>query len=123
MSESSDERAEREMKSRLDTLGARIEATRKGAADEHIAEQKAMSGSQETGRMMSLAFRMVSELVGGILAGVGIGWVLDRFLGTSPILLIVFSLLGTAAGFWNVIKAASPPKPPAPDAGKDGLGG
>jgi ATP synthase protein I len=33
-----------------------------------------------------------------------IGWALDRLLGTSPWLLLILLFLGTAAGFWSIIK-------------------
>jgi ATP synthase protein I len=47
-----------------------------------------------------------TELVAGVLAGAGIGWVLDRWLGISPWGMIVFLLLGFAAGVLNVMRAA-----------------
>jgi ATP synthase protein I len=51
-------------------------------------------------------FRLASELVAGVLVGAGIGWALDRLIGTSPFGLIVFLLLGFAAGIVNVVRAA-----------------
>ena len=51
-------------------------------------------------------FRLSSELVAGVVVGAGIGWALDRLLGISPWGLIVFLLLGFAAGVVNVIRAA-----------------
>jgi ATP synthase protein I len=51
-------------------------------------------------------FRLSSELVAGVLVGAGIGWALDRLLGISPWGMIVFLLLGFAAGVVNVIRAA-----------------
>jgi len=51
-------------------------------------------------------FRLSSELVAGVLVGAGIGWLLDRWLGISPWGLIVFLLLGFAAGVLNVMRAA-----------------
>lgn len=50
--------------------------------------------------------RLSSELVAGVLVGAGIGWLLDRWLGISPWGLIVFLLLGFAAGILNVMRAA-----------------
>jgi ATP synthase protein I len=38
--------------------------------------------------------------------GAGIGWVADQWLGTSPFGLIVFLLLGFAAGVLNVMRSA-----------------
>ena len=51
-------------------------------------------------------FRMSTELVAGVLVGALIGWLLDRWLGISPWGLIVFLLLGFAAGVLNVMRAA-----------------
>jgi ATP synthase protein I len=51
-------------------------------------------------------FRLSTELVAAVLAGAGIGWVLDRWLGISPWGMIVFLLLGFAAGVLNVMRAA-----------------
>jgi ATP synthase protein I len=51
-------------------------------------------------------FRLSTELVAGVLVGAGIGWLLDRWLGLSPWGLIVFLLLGFAAGVLNVMRAA-----------------
>ena len=54
----------------------------------------------------SFGFRLAIDLVVGVLAGFGIGWLLDYWLGTSPWLLLVFTMLGIAAGISNVIRAA-----------------
>ena len=51
-------------------------------------------------------FRLSTELVAGVLAGAGLGWVLDYWLGISPWGMIVFLLLGFAAGVLNVVRAA-----------------
>ena len=51
-------------------------------------------------------FRLSTELVAGVLVGAAIGWLLDRWLGISPLGLIVFLLLGFAAGVLNVMRAA-----------------
>ena len=55
---------------------------------------------------MGVAFRLVSDLLAGVIVGGGIGWALDRLLGTSPFLLIVMFLVGVAAGMRNVIRTA-----------------
>lgn len=52
------------------------------------------------------AFQLATELVAGVFVGGLIGWLLDRWFGTLPLFLLVFLLLGIAAGFLNVIRAA-----------------
>ena len=51
-------------------------------------------------------FRLSSELVGGVLVGAGVGWLIDRLLGISPWGFIVFLLLGFVAGVLNVMRSA-----------------
>ena len=51
-------------------------------------------------------FRLSTELVAGVLIGAAIGWLIDRALGLSPWGMIVFLLLGFAAGVLNVMRAA-----------------
>ena len=51
-------------------------------------------------------FRLSSELVAAVLVGAALGWVLDRLLGIAPWGMIVFLLLGFAAGVLNVMRAA-----------------
>ena len=54
--------------------------------------------------------RVITELVGGLAGGAVIGWFLDRWLGTTPWLLLALLFLGGAAGFRNVMKLASRPE-------------
>jgi ATP synthase protein I len=51
-------------------------------------------------------FRLSTELVAGVLVGAAVGWLIDRWLGISPWGMIVFLLLGFAAGVLNVMRAA-----------------
>lgn len=53
------------------------------------------------------AFRMATDLVAALIVGVGIGLLLDYWLGTKPWFLIGFFILGAAAGMLNVYKVAS----------------
>ena len=66
------------------------------------------SGPRPTADPSAIArgFRLSTELVAGVLVGAAIGWLLDRWLGISPWGLIVFLLLGFAAGVLNVMRAA-----------------
>jgi ATP synthase protein I len=60
---------------------------------------------------MARGFRLSAELVAGVLVGAGIGWLLDRWLGITPWGMIVFLLLGFAAGVLNVMRAAGVVQP------------
>jgi ATP synthase protein I len=77
---------------------------------------------------LGMAFTIASHLVAGLGVGAGIGYLLDRSLGTSPGLLITFFLLGAAAGGMNVYRTARGYgmalgyRPTAPEAG-DTVGG
>ncbi|YBW37897.1 AtpZ/AtpI family protein [Nitrobacter sp. TKz-YC01] len=55
---------------------------------------------------MARGFRLSSELIAGVAVGALIGWGVDRLLSTSPWGLIVFFLLGFAAGVINVMRSA-----------------
>jgi ATP synthase protein I len=45
-----------------------------------------------------MAWQMVIELVSGLAIGFGIGYGIDAVLGTKPIFMVLFILLGFAAG-------------------------
>lgn len=56
---------------------------------------------------MAQGFKIAVELVVGVVFGGLVGWGLDRYLETSgPWFLIVFVILGFAAGMLNVIRTA-----------------
>ena len=54
-----------------------------------------------------LGNRVLSTLIGGLVGGALIGWVLDKLFHTGHVLLIVFLVLGTVGGFWSIIKLSS----------------
>ena len=51
-------------------------------------------------------WRLVSELVTGMLIGVSLGIAVDYLVGSEPLFLIVFSLLGFMAGVKTMIATA-----------------
>ena len=51
-------------------------------------------------------WRMVIELVTGMLLGVSLGMAIDYVIGSEPIFLIIFSLLGFMAGVKTMIATA-----------------
>ena len=52
----------------------------------------------------SKAIRISTELIVAVTVGGGIGLLLDNWLETKPWFLLVFLLLGNAAGLWNVFR-------------------
>jgi ATP synthase protein I len=109
----------------VEHMDARKQGDREQPADDEAAltarfrrlgEQRVQpkAGSQQSQSEPSAAdpsaiargFRLSSELVAGVLVGAAIGWALDHWLGISPWGMIVFVLLGFAAGVLNVMRSA-----------------
>jgi ATP synthase protein I len=86
-----DEEALERLDKRLEALTARTKRKGTGFSDE-------ASGA---------GYRLVAELVSGILGGLGLGWLVDRYAGTTPFGMVAGLLLGTIASVYLVVKAAS----------------
>ncbi len=56
--------------------------------------------------LLGVAFKMSTELVAAVLIGTFIGFILDSWFDTKPILIIIFFLIGVAAGITNVFRSA-----------------
>jgi ATP synthase protein I len=89
------------LSARLRTLGSKL-----GTTPGRKAEQNSEARPVADPSAMARGFRLSTELVAGVLVGAMLGWLLDRWLGISPWGLIVFLLLGFAAGVLNVMRAA-----------------
>jgi len=89
------------LSARLKRLGERL-AQKKGPS----RQAEAGSSSKSDPSALARGFRLSTELVAGVLVGAFIGWALDKWLGISPWGMIVFLLLGFAAGVVNVMRAA-----------------
>ncbi len=96
----------------------------------HAAHSQGGSHQSVGGRKFtqtSIAWRMVTELVVGMLLGMAIGYGLDSLLGTMPWFLVLFSLLGFAAGVRTMLRTAEEMKTrkdtAAPGAPADGTPG
>lgn len=87
-----------DQKQRMAQLEEKLAAARKAQepkprVDEHYS-------------MANLAWRMVIELVAGLAIGFGIGYGLDLLFGTLPIFMVLFILLGLAAGVKTMLRSA-----------------
>ncbi|MEM9754371.1 MAG: AtpZ/AtpI family protein [Pseudomonadota bacterium] len=92
---------ERSERDRLAELEARIRRAQKGPDSESAGNSEGEVHTQS-----QLAWRMVTELVAGLLIGFGIGYGLDQLIGTTPWLMIVFTVLGLVAGVRVMVRSA-----------------
>jgi ATP synthase protein I len=98
---------ENALRARLDKLSDSLEARRKDETAAGARRKADEKFGSDAGKAMSLGFRVLAELIAGILVGTAIGWQLDRWLSTGPWLMFLFLFLGTAAGIFNVIRSAN----------------
>lgn len=83
----------------LESLDARLAAARARAAPPEPLE--VATGALGAG------FRFAVEIVVTTLVGTAIGWQIDRWLGSKPLFLLLFMLLGLAAGFISLMRAVN----------------
>jgi ATP synthase protein I len=96
-------------------LSARLQHLGDRLARQRVSEKvETVSGPRSDPSALARGFRLSTELVAGVLVGAFIGWALDRWLGISPWGMIVFLLLGFAAGVINVMRAAGVSSGPGP---------
>jgi ATP synthase protein I len=62
---------------------------------------------QETNRKSGMAYAAAFSLFASVVSGLIGGWLLDRWLGTAPWLLVTGIVLGAAAGFYELIRITS----------------
>ena len=62
---------------------------------------------QETNRKSGMAYAAAFSLFASVVSGLIAGWLLDRWLGTGPWLLVTGIVLGAAAGFYELIRITS----------------
>lgn len=86
---------------RLDSLEQRLERAKT------VEAERSGIGDAKPAQDEQLGNRVLSYLLGGLLGGALIGWVLDRLFGTGNLLLVIFLVLGTVGGFWSIIRVAT----------------
>lgn len=86
-------------KTRLSELEARIARAKTAQTGAKPHQEEHYSQAQQ-------GWRMVTEMVAGLGIGFGIGYGLDAVFGTIPIFLVLFTLLGLAAGIKTMLRTA-----------------
>ena len=71
-----------------------------------------MAGKQSSGWD---GYSLGLHLVVCILLATGLGYLLDGYLGTLPLFMLLGVFLGFAAGLWRLFLAINDKKPPTPD--------
>jgi ATP synthase protein I len=104
----------REALDRLDKRLSAFEASRK---------DKPSPVTAGLGDSASEGFRMLSQILGGVLGGLGFGWLVDRLAHTSPFGILVGLLAGVGLSVFavvrTVIKVSGKAGPVAPAAPRD----
>ena len=65
-------------------------------------EGKSTTDNQADRSLVNMFSRVATELLAGLLIGAGVGWTIDHWLETKPWFLVIFFLLGGAAGILNL---------------------
>jgi len=87
---------------RFDALDERLNAARK----QEDKRTKPVVGA-EADENYRAGNRVLAELLGGIVGGVFLGWVIDHFAGTAPWGLLVMMFLGIFVAFRNIIRMSN----------------
>lgn len=84
----------------LQSLDARLDAfeARKAAEQPKRAEHE--KSSQD-------GYRLLADLIGGVLAGLGLGWAIDRYAGTEPWGMVGGLLIGMGFSIYLVVRKAT----------------
>jgi len=83
---------------RIDELDARLKEAR-GTVE------KPGPGSGMSQRQTNVAYRVLVDMIAGLLVGGFLGYWLDRWWGSRPNMLVVMTILGFAGGMYNAWRA------------------
>jgi ATP synthase protein I len=101
---------EADLSARLRRLGEQLDAVASKRRTD--GERDEAQGPRPDPAGFARAMRLSGEFIGGVVAGFLLGWLVDYLAGTTPWGMIVFILLGFAAGVFNVMRSAGLMQPP-----------
>jgi len=84
----------------LKEISTRLEIAKKNI--KNVQEDNKSSNAASLGK----ALKISTELVAAVVVGSTIGFLLDNWFDTKPLLTISFFFMGVAAGILNVFKSA-----------------
>jgi ATP synthase protein I len=87
----------------LARLGERLDRARGQAGGDRETDADAAAGP----RSMAVGMRIGVEFVVAVVVATGLGWALDRWLGTRPWGTIILFFLGVGAGMVSVYRAVT----------------
>jgi ATP synthase protein I len=85
----------------LNSLGRRLDKARRDRVGTAAGDGK---NDQALNSALGVGFRIGLELVVAVVAGLGVGWLIDKGLGTKPWAMMAFLFVGIAAGMLNVFR-------------------
>ena len=84
----------------LKEISTRLEIAKKNIGKDSIRNKGSNAASLGT------ALKISTELVAAVVVGSTLGFILDNWFDTKPLLTICFFFIGVAAGILNVFKSA-----------------
>ena len=82
----------------LDRLGEELQA---------FEAARARPVSPEAGQSMREGYSLFAGLIGGVLGGVGLGWLVDRLAQTAPWGIAIGAVVGAGVSVFMAVRAAS----------------
>lgn len=62
------------------------------------------NGPGSFARQLALALELPFVMIGGVVIGGGIGYLIDHWAHTSPLFTLVGGFLGFGGGIWNILR-------------------
>jgi ATP synthase protein I len=92
-------------KRRVEEIEAQLKAVRATVDKPRAAGAAGSASSGMSHRQTSIAYRVMADMIAGLLVGGVLGYWLDRWMGWAPYALVVGLLVGFAAGANNAWRA------------------
>jgi len=63
--------------------------------------------SSSLGGEAGAGYRLLGQMLGGVLGGIGLGWLVDHFAHTGPWGLVLGLLIGAGLSIYSTVRTAS----------------